>query len=144
MPRAREIMTTGVDVIAPTATTADAARNMKNLDVGAIPVCEGENLLGMVTDRDLVLRVMADGRNPLEAKVGEVMTPGLYFCYDDEEVETAAALMSGKQIRRLPVFSRTPRLVGIVSLGDLAVDALTTQTSGAVLHNVSDPSQSCS
>ena len=116
---------------------------MKNLDVGAIPVCEGENLLGMVTDRDLVLRVMADGRNPLEAKVGEVMTPGLYFCYDDEEVETAAALMSEKQIRRLPVLSRTQRLVGIVSLGDLAVDALTTQTSGAVLHNVSDPSQSC-
>ena len=94
MSRVREIMTPGVDVIAPTATTADAARNMKNLDVGAIPVCEGENLLGMVTDRDLVLRVMADGRNPLEAKVGEVMTPGLYFCYDDEEVETAAALMS--------------------------------------------------
>ena len=142
MSRVREIMTPGVDVIAPTATTADAARNMKNLDVGAIPVCEGENLLGMVTDRDLVLRVMADGRNPLEAKVGEVMTPGLYFCYDDEEVETAAALMSEKQIRRLPVLSRTQRLVGIVSLGDLAVDALTTQTSGAVLHNVSDPSQS--
>ena len=142
MPRVREIMTPGVDVIAPTATTADAARNMKNLDVGAIPVCEGENLLGMVTDRDLVLRVMADGRNPLEAKVGEVMTPGLYFCYDDEEVETAATLMSEKQIRRLPVLSRTQRLVGIVSLGDLAVDALPTQTSGAVLHNVSDPSQS--
>ena len=142
MLRVREIMTPGVDVIAPTTTTADAARNMKNLDVGAIPVCEGENLLGMVTDRDLVLRVMADGRNPLEAKVGEVMTPGLYFCYDDEEVETAAALMSEKQIRRLPVLSRTQRLVGIVSLGDLAVDALTTQTSGAVLHNVSDPSQS--
>jgi len=142
MLRVREIMTPGVDVIAPTTTTADAARNMKNLDVGAIPVCEGENLLGMVTDRDLVLRVMADGRNPLEAKVGEVMTPGLYFCYDDEEVETAATLMSEKQIRRLPVLSRTQRLVGIVSLGDLAVDALTTQTSGAVLHNVSDPSQS--
>ena len=96
----------------------------------------------MVTDRDLVLRVMAAGRSPLEAKVGEVMTPGLYFCYDDEEVGTAAALMSEKQIHRLPVLSRTQRLVGIVSLGDLAVDAMTTQTSGAVLQNVFDPSQS--
>lgn len=142
MPRIRDIMTPSVDVVSLCATTADVARKMKDLDVGAIPVCDGDNLLGMVTDRDLVLRVMANGHNPMEITVGETMTPGLYFCYDDEEVETAAALMSEKQIRRLPILSRTQRLVGIVSLGDLAVDALTTQTSGAVLHNVSDPSQS--
>jgi CBS domain-containing protein len=135
-------MTASVDVVSLCATTADVARKMKDLDVGAIPVCDGDNLLGMVTDRDLVLRVMANGGNPVEVTVGEAMTPGLYFCYDDEEVETAAALMSEKQIRRLPILSRTQRLVGIVSLGDMAVDALTTETSGAVLHNVSDPTQS--
>ena len=142
MPKLKEIMTPSVDVISPNATTADAARKMKDLDVGAIPVCDGEKLLGMVTDRDLVLRVMAISRNPVEARVSEAMTPGLVFCYDDEDAEVAATLMSEKQIRRLPILSRKKQLVGIVSLGDLVVDGLDTQASGAVLQQVSDPSRS--
>lgn len=142
MPKLKEIMTPSVEVISPRATTADAARKMKDLDVGAIPVCDGEKLLGMITDRDLVLRVMAISRDPVQALVSDAMTPGVVFCYDDEEAETAAELMAEKQIRRLPILSRKNRLVGIVSLGDLVVDGLDTQTSGAVLHDVSDPSQS--
>lgn len=142
MPQLKEIMTPSVEIISPRATTADAARKMKDLDVGAIPVCDGEKLLGMITDRDLVLRVMAIGRDPVQALVSDAMTPGVVFCYDDEEAETAAGLMAEKQIRRLPILARNNRLVGIVSLGDLVVDGLDTQTSGAVLHDVSDPSQS--
>lgn len=142
MPQLKEIMTPSLDIISPNATTADAARKMKDLDVGAIPVCDGEALLGMITDRDLVLRVMAIGRDPVQAKVSEAMTAGVVFCYEDEEAETAAELMAEKQIRRLPILSRNNRLVGIVSLGDLAVDGLDAETSGAVLHDVSDPSQS--
>lgn len=142
MPQLKEIMTPSVDVISPNATTADAARKMKDLDVGAIPVCDGNILLGMITDRDLVLRVMAISRNPMEARVSEAMSPDVYFRYEDEEAETAAALMSEKQIRRLLILSRTRKLVGIVSLGDLAVDGLDNQTSGTVLQQVSDPSRS--
>lgn len=141
MPQLKEIMTPSVDIISPNATTADAARKMKDLDVGAIPVCDGEKLLGMITDRDLVLRVMAIGRDPVQATVREAMTAGVVFCYDDEEAETAAELMADKQIRRLPILARDNRLVGIISLGDLVVDGLDAQTSGAVLHEVSDPSQ---
>jgi CBS domain-containing protein len=96
----------------------------------------------MVTDRDLVLRVIAMSRDPVQAKVSEAMTPGLVYCYDDEEAEVAAELMAEKQIRRLPILSRGKQLVGIVSLGDLVVDGLDTETAGAVLHDVSDPSQS--
>ena len=143
MPQLKEIMTPSVEIISPRATTADAARKMKDLDVGAIPVCDGEKLLGMITDRDLVLLVMAISRDPVQALVNEAMTPGVVvFCYEDEEAETAAELMAEKQIRRLPILARNNRLVGIVSLGDLVVDGLDTQTSGALLNNISDPSQS--
>lgn len=142
MPQLKTIMTPSVDIISSKATTADAARKMKELDVGAIPVCDGEKLLGMITDRDLVLRVMAISRDPVQATVGEAMTAGVVFCYEDEEAERAAELMAEKQIRRLPILDRNKRLVGIVSLGDLVVDGLDQQTSGAVLHDVSDPSRS--
>jgi CBS domain-containing protein len=140
MPKLKKIMTPTVEIISPNATTADAARKMMELDVGAIPVCDGEKLLGMITDRDLVLRVMAISRDPVQALVSEAMTPGLVFCYEDEDAEVAAEIMSERQIRRLPILSKEKRLVGIVSLGDLVVDGLDAETSGAVLHDVSDPS----
>ena len=142
MPQLKEIMTPSVEVVSPNATAADAARKMLYLDVGAVPVCDGDRLLGMITDRDLVLRVMAISRDPAQARVSEAMTAGLVFCFEDEEAEVAAELMVQKQIRRLPVLSRTKQLVGIVSLGDLAVDGLDPQMSGTVLHEVSDSSRS--
>ncbi len=142
MPLLKELMTPSVEIISPNATAADAARKMMDLDVGAIPVCDGEKLLGMVTDRDLVLRVMAIGRDPVQARVSEAMTGGLVYCFEDDDSEVAAEIMADKQIRRLPVLSRTKRLVGIVSIGDLVIDGLDPQTSGAVLRDVSDPSRS--
>jgi predicted transcriptional regulator len=91
---------------------------MLDLDVGAIPVCDGERLIGMITDRDLVLRVMAISRDPVQPRVSEAITPGLVFCFEDEDAETAADLMAEKQIRRVPVLSRSKQLVRIVSVGD--------------------------
>ena len=85
MPQIKEIMTPSVEILSPNATATDAARKMKDLDVGAIPVCDGERLLGMVTDRDLVLRVMAMSRDPEQAKVSEAMTPGLVYCFEDQD-----------------------------------------------------------
>ncbi len=141
MPLLNAIMTPSVETLSPTATAADAARKMKELDVGAIPVCESERLLGMVTDRDLVVRVVAAGRDPAQATVSDAMTRDVVYCFEDEDAEAAAKIMADKQIRRLPVLSREKQLVGIISFGDLSVDGLDTQTSGAVLHNVSDPSR---
>lgn len=141
MPRLKEIMTPQVDVISADATAEDASTKMKNLNIGAIPVCDGDRLIGMVTDRDLVVRVMADRRDPMTVRVQEAMTPEVSYCFEDDDVEQAARLMAERQIRRLPILSRAKELVGIVSLGDLAVHGTDATISGSVLENVSRPAQ---
>jgi CBS domain-containing protein len=117
----REIMTREVDVIPPTASVRDAALKMKELDVGAIPVCDGQKLAGLVTDRDITVRAVAEGRNPSEVRVAEVMSSDIAYCFEDETVEQAANLMESKQIRRLPILDRNKQLTGIISLGDISV-----------------------
>lgn len=141
MTALKDIMTDHVDVISPDATAEDAASKMRDLNVGAIPVCDEEGLVGMVTDRDLVVRVMAARRDPKAVRVGEAMTPEVSYCFEDDDVEKAVQLMSQKQIRRLPVLSKAKKLVGIVSLGDLAVHGIDTKKSGDVLEHVSQPAQ---
>lgn len=136
----KQIMTSTVDVISRDASAAEAALKMKYLNVGVIPVCDGERLCGMVTDRDLVLRVVAKGLDPKQVRVSDATSSEVFFCYEDEGLEKASQLMSQKQIRRLPILSRAKKLVGIVSLGDLAVRGKDTQTSGVVLEQVSRPS----
>jgi CBS domain-containing protein len=117
----REIMTREVDVVPPTASVRDAALKMKELDVGAIPVCDGQKLAGLVTDRDITVRAVAEGRNPSEVRVAEVMSSDIAYCFEDETVEQAANLMESKQIRRLPILDRNKQLTGIISLGDISV-----------------------
>lgn len=141
MKNLKDIMTTHVDVIAPDALAEDAATKMKGLNVGAIPVCDGEKLVGMITDRDLVLRVMAEHRDPKKSRVSEAMSSDILFCYEDDDVEKASRMMSQKQIRRLPILSTGKKLVGIVSLGDLAVHGTDSQMSGKILEQVSSPAQ---
>ena len=141
MSTLKEIMTRQVDVISPDATAEDASTRMKDLNVGAIPVCDGDGLIGMLTDRDLVVRVMAQRRDPKAVRVGEAMTPEVSYCFEDDDVEKAAHLMSQKQIRRLPILSKAKKLVGIVSLGDLAVHGTDSKRSGDVLGQVSQPAQ---
>jgi CBS domain-containing protein len=137
----REIMTHGVQVVPPGATLEEAAKQMKSLDTGALPVCEGNKLVGMITDRDITVRGVAGGRDPHTASVREAMTGDLVFCYEDESVEHAARIMEERQIRRLPILNRSMQLVGILSLGDLATRRRDNLTSGEVLKEVSKSDQ---
>jgi CBS domain-containing protein len=126
----RDVMTPHVEVIHPDATLTEAARKMKALDVGPVPICDGDRLQGMITDRDITIRATAEGRDPNTTRVREVMTPDIVYCFEDQDVREAAQIMEERQIRRLVVLNREKRLVGIVSLGDLA-----TQTDEAELDS---------
>jgi len=137
----KEVMTTGVEVVRPDETLQEAARKMKSIDVGPLPVCDGDRLVGMITDRDIIVRATADGRDPKTTPVKEAMTPGIVYVYEDQDIEEAAQLMKERQIRRLVVLDRNKRLVGILSLGDLAEDTRDEQLSGEVLERVSEPSE---
>jgi CBS domain-containing protein len=137
----RDIMTPGVEVIAPEATLQQAAQKMSRLDVGPLPVCDGEQLVGMLTDRDITVRAVAEGCDPTTTTVREAMTPDIVYCFEDQEVQEATSLMEQYQIRRLPILNRNKRLVGIVSLGDLAVNTKDPRQAGEVLEQVSEPAE---
>src|SRR5262245_20188049 len=117
----KDIMTRHVECLNPSDTLAHAAQRMRNLDVGSLPVCDSDRLAGIITDRDITIRGVADGCNPDTTRVDEIMTPSITFCFENDAVDNAAHLMEEKQIRRLAVLDRNKRLVGIVSLGDFAL-----------------------
>jgi CBS domain-containing protein len=116
-----DIMTSDVETAQPDDTLRTAARMMADLDVGVLPVGENDRLVGMITDRDITVRAVAEGLNPDEAKVRDVMTTDLRCCFADDDVAAAAEKMGQWQVRRLPVLDRDKRLVGIVSMGDLSL-----------------------
>lgn len=131
----REVMTPDVVVASPEDTLQHAAELMIDIDAGVLPVGENDRLVGMLTDRDITVRAVATGRVPNECKVREVMSPEIKYIYEDETVEDAARNMSELQIRRLPVLNRDKRLVGIVSIGDLALKKKS--SGGEALQGVS-------
>lgn len=137
--RVKEVMTTHVEVIHPDSTLQAAAARMKARDVGPLPVCEGDRLVGMLTDRDITVRATAEGEDPTTIRVRDVMTPDILYCFDDDLVSTAARIMQDNQVRRLVVLNRDKRLVGIVSLGDLAVETGDDELAGQTLEQVSEP-----
>jgi CBS domain-containing protein len=137
----KEIMTRKVEVVHPDAALEEAAQKMKRLDIGPLPVCDGERLVGMLTDRDITVRATAEGRDPKSTRVRDVMTEEVFYCFDDQSIEEAAEIMERAQIRRLPIVDRDKRLVGIVSLGDLAVDTGEEALKAEVLTAVSEPTQ---
>ena len=139
--RVSEVMTQGVECIGPDATLQEAAAKMKSLDVGPLPVCDNDRLVGMVTDRDITVRATAQGDAPTDVRVRDVMTPEVIYCFEDDPVEDAARLMAAKQVRRLVVLNRDKRMVGIVSLGDLAVKTGDEQLAGYALEGISEPNQ---
>jgi CBS domain-containing protein len=116
-----EIMTTDVQVIQPQESLRRAATLMQELDIGALPVCDGQRLLGMLTDRDITVYGVAQGMNPDDCCVSDVMTEHIEYCTSDQDTAQVMRLMGDKQVRRLPVVDGDRNLVGIVSLGDLAV-----------------------
>jgi CBS domain-containing protein len=133
-----EIMTKDARCVAPETNLVTVAGIMRDLDVGALPVCERDQLAGVVTDRDLVIRALADACDPEETAVRSIMSTEVVYAFEDQEVETAARLMEVKQIRRLPVLDHQKRLVGIVSLGDMATGT-GIQLSGEALQEISQP-----
>jgi len=136
--RISEIMTPDPELIDPTATVRDAAQRMKNEDIGALPVGENDRLIGMVTDRDITVRAVAEGRDPSSTTVRDVMSEKIYYCFEDDDVEDAAKCMADNQVRRLPILNRDKRLTGIVSLADLAQAGEECET--IALEGVSEPS----
>lgn len=137
----KDVMTPEVVTLAPTAKAKDAAALMRSLNIGAIPICEGTRLMGMVTDRDLVLRVMAEGLNPEHETIQTIMTSDVDYCYEDQTVEEAAQVMQDRQVRRLPIINRENELVGIVSLGDVAVKGTDRMTTATALEEISQPTE---
>jgi CBS domain-containing protein len=137
----RDIMTRNVEVVSAGASLKDAAKKMKDLDVGLIPVCDGDRLKGVLTDRDITIRATADGRDPSKTKVSEVMSTDLAYCLEDQEVEEAVSVMEARQIRRLPIVNQDKRLIGIISLADIAVHVGDRDLSGETLEEISAPAE---
>jgi CBS domain-containing protein len=137
----QDIMTRDVEVVAPNASLQTAAQRMKDLDVGSLPVCDGERLLGMITDRDITIRATAMGKNPGDTAVSDTMSSGVTYCFEDQPISEAAQMMEEQQIRRLPILNRQKKLVGIVSLGDLAVDGGNKSVAGEAITEISQPAR---
>jgi CBS domain-containing protein len=131
------VMSREVQLVKPDDTIRNAAVVMKKIDAGLVPVTENDRLVGMITDRDIVIRSIAEGKGP-DTKVRDAMTSEVKYCFEDEDVAHVAENMAELQVRRLPVMSRDKRLVGIVSLADLAIEASLPKTAKA-LHGISQP-----
>ena len=135
--KVREVMHKGVEWVEPGTSVKELAKRMREHDVGAIPVGENDKLIGMVTDRDIVVRACAEGGAPEVVTARDVMTKGVVFCRDLEEVEDAVRIMEQKQIRRLPVIDENKRMVGMLALGDIS-HAVSHEVTGEVAAAVSD------
>jgi CBS domain-containing protein len=134
----KDIMTTEVQVLEPNDTLQTAAQKMRGHDIGLLPICDNDRLVGVVSDRDLAIRATAEGLDPRSTKVSQIKSDDVAYCYDDQSVEEAARVMQERQIRRLVVLDRKDkRMVGIVALGDVATNG-TSKTAGEVLEVVSE------
>lgn len=133
-----ETMTRDVKLTAPTQSIREAAQLMADLDAGALPVADGDRLVGMITDRDIAIRAVAGGRGP-DTPIREIMTQEIKYCFEDQSVEEVAKNMGDIRVRRLPVLNRDKRLVGIVSIGDIACNARADKDVGNALSGISQP-----
>ena len=139
--RVSEVMTRHVEILNPRQSIREAAQRMSDMDVGALPIGENDRLVGMVTDRDIAVRAVAMGKNS-DTPVRDVMSTDVRYCFEDEIVSDVADNMADQQVRRLPVLNREKRLVGILTLGDLAVSedgSLQLQKIGQALAGISKP-----
>jgi CBS domain-containing protein len=137
--KVREVMTTDVDMVSPSTKIGEAARQMRDMNVGSLPVVDRQELVGIVTDRDITIRVTADGVNPDEVLVKEVMTAGPVTVRPDQTLDEASEMMSQHQVRRLPVVEKG-KLVGMLALGDVATEPGSQDEAGSALTDISQPS----
>lgn len=136
----KDVMHVGTEWIGPDVTIQEAARKMHDLDIGCLPVGEDDRLIGMITDRDIACRGAAEGCDPAKTPIQEVMSKGIACCFDDENVEDAAKVLEKRQIHRLVVLNRQKRMVGLLSLGDIATHC-PHELSGEVLDAISRPAE---
>ena len=140
--KVRVCMTKNVKVGWPSMSLNDAAELMKEGDFGSLPIGDNDRLVGMITDRDIVVRAVSERRDPLKTEVGEVMSKKILYCYDDEDVEAVAHNLGTNQVRRLPVLNRHKRLVGILSLGDIVQSDV--EGAGTALRDITKDNRSSS
>ncbi len=134
----KDLMSPDVQFVSPEMTIGDAARKMRDGDFGMLPVAEDDRLIGAISDRDIAIRAVAKGLGA-DTKIRDVMSDGIAWTYDDDSVEQAAKIMSERQVRRLPVVNRDKRLVGIVALGDFAVESSEIRPAAQALTEISKP-----
>lgn len=134
--KVRDCMSQNVRTLSPQQTIRDAAQCMAECDVGAVPVAGGDRLIGMITDRDIAVRAVCKGMGP-DTSIEQVMSPSIKYCFDDEDIEDVARNMGDIQLRRLPVMDRQKRLVGILSLGDIALGQNDYEAVGESLSGIS-------
>ncbi len=135
----KEIMSFNAECINAKANLIEAAQKMRTLEVGALPVCEGDQLVGMITDRDLTVRAIAEGKNVSDTQVGEIMSPVVFSCFEDDDIGDAAQTMQEKSIHRLLVLNTDEEPVGIVSLADFVVKSHDEHLAWQILEKVSEP-----
>jgi len=138
-----DIMTREVEAVPPDASLQEVAQLMDSRNIGSLPVCNSERLIGVITDRDIVVRAVALGSSPSETTVRECMTVDATYAFEDEDVDAALERMKALQIRRLIILDREKKLVGILALGDIATepDAAPSATVGAAVAEISEPSR---
>jgi CBS domain-containing protein len=139
MQQLKDLMSHDVKVISPDMTIGEAAKKMRDGDFGMMPVGEDDRMIGTISDRDIAIRAVAEGKEA-GTKVRDVMSEGIIWVYEDDSVEQVATIMSKHQVRRLPVVNRDKRLVGIVALGDFAVESSEIQPAAKALSEISKPS----
>ena len=139
MQTIKELMSRDVQVISPDATIREAAQHMLKGNFGMLPVGENDRMIGSISDRDIAIRAVAAGKDT-DTKVREIMSEGIHWAYEDDSVTDVAKRMSEHQIRRLPIVNADKRLVGIVALGDFAVDSADIAVAGKALVDISQPS----
>ncbi|MBI4473293.1 MAG: CBS domain-containing protein [Acidobacteria bacterium] len=133
-----EIMTKKVECIAPNTTISKAAELMRDHDIGFLPVCDNDRLAGTVTDRDITIRSVAQGRDPRLAPISEIMSQSVFYCYEDDDVEKVGREMQNKEVRRMLILNRDKRLVGVVSLGDIAKTSGEKELAGETLGDIAE------
>ena len=139
MQKLKDLMSRDVKVISPDMSIREAAREMRDGDFGMLPVGENDRMIGTISDRDIAIRAVAEGKDT-GTKVRDVMSEGIAWAFEDDSVEEAAKIMSKRQVRRLPVVNRDKRLVGIVALGDFAVESSEIRPAAEALSEISKPS----
>ncbi|MBI5861317.1 MAG: CBS domain-containing protein [Rhodocyclales bacterium] len=139
MQKLKDLMSRDVQIISPDKTIKEAAQQMRKGNFGMMPVGENDRMIGTISDRDIAIRAVAEGKDP-STKVREVMSEGIVWAYEEDSVDDAAKLMGDRQIRRLPIVNADKRLVGIVALGDFAAESADIEIAGEALSEISKPS----